>query len=853
MGDALIKLAKIMPEKKGFKWIPDHIKIVDGAPVHVKGHYAKLPKGDFSGKDLLEAIKAGKTIGAKAPKAPSIPKGKSPEMLQIDADTSIQIPAGLSAWQVGAIEQMVKNAKAVPTIEKVGLNVHVDFPSGDYTHIILPDGQQVKSQKHMSYEDFAKSKQEQGVMPTKKLYEHAVSQGYTKLDSNDLNELDATDLAKETLAGLTANYGPPDEMEAVDGGIKVKWANVKATNEPGYKTITRHILPNGVNTATAWTGTKDPGADASELASHDLNDLDATDEAKQTASNVISKKGLPSEISASPGKGISLKWADGQGLYVMPDGISISPPDKGTVSDSTASPSWAFGPSGKMRNIKAMGMAKLKSELGDAEGYSGSKWYAKLYEEAKMRGVDVSHMTKPGSLAKAAAEFDASWDSAKAHMEGTHPLSPKVTNLVEKLPKQTIKTPGLPEVTYDTYDHQHYSQNGLTNGQMQEIALKMTKIPKVDGIGKIQWSAYPAIGAQLEKGGLPTLLRGDGSGGVYMLYEDELGKAAIHIDKQGAKFYSEHASGVNDEGLQAFMEEWDVQALGSYTVMDKPAEPESQHIAVKIQKFADRLAHEINNDSKFYTSDLDKKVQVTKGKKYTKVDVGGSGKYMVEHETGAIYGIKAYGVIHKGHYYGTVDTIDDYDWSGYTGVKKNKDYTGVTPPKKMADSSKVAQLMEKFNASTKSQVVVDKPPPGGWTEADKVPPTKPKTIVANPSWAYGPSGKIRNVVMMKLPKVEDELYSASGFEGSQWHDMLLARYQALTGKTHPSAMKAAAPDPKSFIDPAWAFGPHGKMRNVGAMGLQKVKNELFLAAPYKNSEWYKKLATRHKALTGQEP
>ena len=43
------------------------------------------------------------------------------------------------------------------------------------------------------------------------------------------------------------------------------------------------------------------------------------------------------------------------------------------------------------------------------------------------------------------------------------------------------------------------------------------------------------------------------------------------------------------------------------------------------------------------------------GRKYTKVDIGTSGKYMVENETQKIYGIKAYGVIHRGHYFGTLD------------------------------------------------------------------------------------------------------------------------------------------------------------------------------------------------------
>ena len=50
------------------------------------------------------------------------------------------------------------------------------------------------------------------------------------------------------------------------------------------------------------------------------------------------------------------------------------------------------------------------------------------------------------------------------------------------------------------------------------------------------------------------------------------------------------------------------------------------------------------------------------GKKYTKVDIGrpgadyASGKYMIVNETGDVYGIKAYGVIHKGKHYGNLNT-----------------------------------------------------------------------------------------------------------------------------------------------------------------------------------------------------
>lgn len=65
-------------------------------------------------------------------------------------------------------------------------------------------------------------------------------------------------------------------------------------------------------------------------------------------------------------------------------------------------------------------------------------------------------------------------------------------------------------------------------------------------------------------------------------------------------------------------------------------------------------------------------VSIKPGKKYTKVDVGDSGKYMVVNETGDIFGIKAYGVIHFGHHYGTLDTINEWFWGGYTAYRINR-------------------------------------------------------------------------------------------------------------------------------------------------------------------------------------
>ena len=68
---------------------------------------------------------------------------------------------------------------------------------------------------------------------------------------------------------------------------------------------------------------------------------------------------------------------------------------------------------------------------------------------------------------------------------------------------------------------------------------------------------------------------------------------------------------------------------------------------------------------------LNCKVKVKLGKKYIKVDKNGSGFLMIEIDTGKIYGIKAYGVINRNHYYGTLETIDNYYWGSYKPQKKD--------------------------------------------------------------------------------------------------------------------------------------------------------------------------------------
>lgn len=95
----------------------------------------------------------------------------------------------------------------------------------------------------------------------------------------------------------------------------------------------------------------------------------------------------------------------------------------------------------------------------------------------------------------------------------------------------------------------------------------------------------------------------------------------------------------------------------------------------EVQAFAERLEREqrvrLAREYPNLTLDTDQyRVAVHVGPKYTRVDFGGSGKYMVVNATGEIFGIKAYGVIHRGHAYGTLATIDAWDWSDYTAVKR---------------------------------------------------------------------------------------------------------------------------------------------------------------------------------------
>lgn len=62
------------------------------------------------------------------------------------------------------------------------------------------------------------------------------------------------------------------------------------------------------------------------------------------------------------------------------------------------------------------------------------------------------------------------------------------------------------------------------------------------------------------------------------------------------------------------------------------------------------------------------------GRKFDKVYVRTSvqklGRYMVDRNSWVIYGIKSWAQINPRRTFGTLDTIDQFDWSGYNGAPK---------------------------------------------------------------------------------------------------------------------------------------------------------------------------------------
>jgi len=92
----------------------------------------------------------------------------------------------------------------------------------------------------------------------------------------------------------------------------------------------------------------------------------------------------------------------------------------------------------------------------------------------------------------------------------------------------------------------------------------------------------------------------------------------------------------------------------------------------RLKKDWDKMSKAGTTPNVEFPDTMKERVTAKPGKKYTKIDVRSSGKYMVNNSTGDIFGIKAYGVPHLGKRYGNLDTIDQYDWSGYEAHRVEK-------------------------------------------------------------------------------------------------------------------------------------------------------------------------------------
>ena len=72
--------------------------------------------------------------------------------------------------------------------------------------------------------------------------------------------------------------------------------------------------------------------------------------------------------------------------------------------------------------------------------------------------------------------------------------------------------------------------------------------------------------------------------------------------------------------------------------------------------------------------DFGETVEIETGRKFDKVYIKTSvqklGRYMVDRNSWVIYGIKSWAQINERRVFGTLDTIDQYDWAPHYGIPK---------------------------------------------------------------------------------------------------------------------------------------------------------------------------------------
>lgn len=106
---------------------------------------------------------------------------------------------------------------------------------------------------------------------------------------------------------------------------------------------------------------------------------------------------------------------------------------------------------------------------------------------------------------------------------------------------------------------------------------------------------------------------------------------------------------------------------GPVTTQSDPQFAIDDDYRAKIQEFADLVDAQtaMSLIRRGYSDQIESnRVTVKFGKKYARVDVGSSGRYMVDRE-GNIFGIKGYGVVHPRRRYGNLDSLNAWDFGDY--------------------------------------------------------------------------------------------------------------------------------------------------------------------------------------------
>jgi hypothetical protein len=152
-------------------------------------------------------------------------------------------------------------------------------------------------------------------------------------------------------------------------------------------------------------------------------------------------------------------------------------------------------------------------------------------------------------------------------------------------------------------------------------------------------------------------------------------------------------------------EETPVEAFKTFVKKEKKKD-NFQQMLTKVDELVLIINTKINEDQKnnpqwkLSQNNYTYKIPSTRKSKYIKIDAGTSGKYMVEVATGNIYGIKAYGVVHKGRFYGNIE-----DFFNGNKTFKSFDHFGAYSNPLSNVEKKTYQLQKPAAEPTETQVI----------------------------------------------------------------------------------------------------------------------------------------------------